>query len=159
MESSAKGVFLCGDLTGDALLAHTAIREAEVAVHTIVGKNDEMSYRAVPAIVYTNPELAGVGETENSLVEKGIPYRVSKLPMTYSGRFVAENEGFTGMCKLLIASDDTLLGAHLIGNPASEIITLAAMAIENRLKVSDWKKQFFRILRSVKFSMNLYRKL
>lgn len=137
MESSVKGVFLCGDLTGDCLLAHTAIWEAEVSVHTIVGKKDEMSYRAIPAIVYTNPELAGVGETENSLVKKGIPYIVSKLPMSYSGRFVAENEGFTGMCKLLIGFDDTLLGAHLIGNPASEIITLAGMAIENRLKVSE----------------------
>lgn len=67
--------------------------------------------------------------------------------MAYSGRFVAENEGVNGMCKLLLAEDDTLLGAHVLGNPASEIITLAGMAIELRLTVSEWKKSYFRILR------------
>jgi len=94
-------------------------------------------------VVYTNPEIAGVGDTEETLRKKGIPYRTIKLPMAYSGRFVAENEGVNGMCKLLLAEDDTLLGAHVLGNPASEIITLAGMAIELRLTVSEWKKIIF----------------
>ena len=80
-------------------------------------------------MVYTNPEIAGVGETEESLQKRGVAYRAVKLPMAYSGRFVAENEGVNGVCKLLLGSDDTVLGAHVLGNPASEIITLAGMAI------------------------------
>lgn len=84
------------------------MREAEVAVHAVLGKKDCMSYRAIPGVVYTNPEIAGVGDTEEALQRKGIPYRAVKLPMAYSGRFVAENEGINGMCKLLLAEDDTV---------------------------------------------------
>lgn len=143
MESSLPGVYVCGDLTGFSLLAHTAVREAEVAVHAILGKTDTMSYRAIPGVVYTNPEIAGVGQTEESLIAKGIAYRAVKLPMAYSGRFVAENEGVNGVCKVLLGDDDTILGAHVLGNPASEIITLAGMAIEMKLKAAEWKKIIF----------------
>ncbi len=143
MQTSLAGVYVCGDLTGFSLLAHTAVREAEVAVNHIAGREDAMSYRAIPGVVYTNPEIAGVGETEESLQRKGIACRVVKLPMAYSGRFVAENEGVNGVCKLLIADDDTILGAHVLGNPASEIITLAGMAIELKLTVAEWKKIVF----------------
>ena len=143
MQSSVPGVYVCGDLTGFSLLAHTAVREAEVAVNTIINKEDAMSYRAIPGVVYTNPEIAGVGETEESLQKKSIPYRAVKLPMAYSGRFVAENEGVNGVCKLLLADDDTILGAYVLGNPASEIITLAGMAIELKLTAGEWKKIIF----------------
>ena len=143
MRTSVPGVYVCGDLTGFSLLAHTAVREAEVAVHAICGAQDEMSYRAIPGVVYTNPEIAGVGETEESAQKKGLSYRVVKLPMAYSGRFVAENEGVNGVCKLLLAEDGTVLGAHVLGNPASEIITLAGMAIELGLKAEEWKKMVF----------------
>lgn len=143
MESSLPGVYVCGDLTGFSLLAHTAVREAEVAVHAILGKTDTMSYRAIPGVVYTNPEIAGVGQTEESLIAKGIAYRAVKLPMAYSGRFVAENEGVNGVCKVLLGDDDTILGAHVLGNPASEIITLAGIAIEMKLKAAEWKKIVF----------------
>jgi len=130
-------------LTGYSLLAHTAVREAEVAIHSIIGKKDAMSYRAIPGVVYTNPEIAGVGETEESLQKRGVAYRAVKFPMAYSGRFVAENEGVNGVCKLLLGSDDTVLGAHVLGNPASEIITLAGMAIELKLTADEWKKIVF----------------
>ena len=143
MRTSVPGVYVCGDLTGYSLLAHTAVREAEVAVNDILGRADTMSYRAIPGVVYTNPEVAGVGETEESLKQKGVAYRVVKLPMAYSGRFVAENEGVNGLCKLLLAEDDTVLGAHVLGNPASEIITLAAMAIDLKLKAEEWKRIVF----------------
>lgn len=143
MQTSVPGVYACGDLTGYSLLAHTAVREAEVAIHSIIGKKDAMSYRAIPGVVYTNPEIAGVGETEESLQKKGVAYRAVKLPMAYSGRFVAENEGVNGVCKLLLGSDDTVLGAHVLGNPASEIITLAGMAIELKLTAGEWKKIVF----------------
>ena len=143
MRTSVPGVYACGDLTGFSLLAHTAVREAEVAVHAVLGKKDCMSYRAIPGVVYTNPEIAGVGDTEEALQKKGIAYRTVKLPMAYSGRFVAENEGVNGMCKLLLAEDDTVLGAHVLGNPASEIITLAGMAVELKLTAAEWKKIVF----------------
>ena len=143
MRASVPGVYVCGDLTGFSLLAHTAVREAEVAVHAILGKEDAVSYWAIPGVVYTNPEIAGVGQTEEALQIKGINYRIVKLPMAYSGRFVAENEGVNGVCKLLISDDETILGAHVLGNPASEIITLAGMAIELKLTTTEWKKIIF----------------
>ena len=143
MQTSVPAVYVCGDLTGFSLLAHTAVREAEVAVNTILGKQDAMSYRAIPGVVYTVPEVAGVGMTEEALRQSGQSYQVVKLPMAFSGRFVAENEGVNGICKLLFTDDDTLLGAHVLGNPASEIITLAGMAIELKLKREDWKRIVF----------------
>lgn len=143
MQTSLPGVYVCGDLTGFSLLAHTAVREAEVAVHTILGKEDEMSYRAIPGVVYTNPEIAGVGETEESATAKGLTYKVVKLPMAFSGRFVAENEGVNGVCKLLIGENEQIIGAHVLGNPASEIIVLAGTAIELGLTAAQWKKIVF----------------
>ncbi len=143
MQSSLEGVYVCGDLTGFSLLAHTAVREAEVAVHHILGKADKMSYKAIPGVVYTNPEIAAVGKTEENLVSENISYKAIKLPMAFSGRFVAENEGVNGLCKVLVGADDMILGVHVYGNPASEIITIAGMAVELGLKTDEWKRIVF----------------
>lgn len=143
MQTSHPNIYAVGDITGFSLLAHTASREAEVAVNHIIGIKDSMNYAVVPAVVYTNPEIAGVGATEESLQAKGITYRVAKLSMTFSGRFVAENEGGTGLCKLIFDEQRQLLGAHLIGNPASELIATAALAIEHKLTVDQLKKLIF----------------
>lgn len=143
MQTSIPNVYVCGDLTGFSLLAHTAVREAEVAVHSILGKEDAMSYRAIPGVVYTNPEIAGVGETEESASAKGIAYKAIKLPMAYSGRFVAENEGVNGVCKVLLNEQERVIGAAVLGNPASEIITLAGIAIELGWTAEEWKKMIF----------------
>lgn len=143
LQTSVPGVYACGDLNGVSLLAHTAVREAEVAVHHLLGIPDEMSYRAIPGVVYTNPEVASVGQSEEQLQAAGTAYRVLKLPMAFSGRFVAENEGVNGVCKVLVAEDDTLLGVHLYGNPASELVVLAGMMIEDRRKWTEWKRYVF----------------
>lgn len=143
LQSSVPGVYVCGDLNGVSLLAHTAVREAEVAVHHILGKPDAMSYRAIPGVVYTNPEIASVGMSEEALKAAGIAYRTLKLPLAYSGRFVAENEGTNGVCKLMVGEDETVLGAAMLGNPASELIILAGMAIEDGRKADDWKRYVF----------------
>lgn len=143
LQSSVPGVYVCGDLNGVSLLAHTAVREAEVAVHHILGEKDTMSYRAIPGVVYTNPEVASVGLTEEALEREGRTYRVVRLPAAYSGRFVAENEGVNGMCKVLVGEDEEILGVHLLGNPASELIVQAGMMIEDRRKLSEWKKYVF----------------
>lgn len=137
MRTSLPGVYAAGDVTGYSLLAHTAVREAEVAVDNMLGKNAQMSYRAIPGIIYTQPEVAGVGMTEDQLKKEGISYRKHQLPMAFAGRFVAENEMANGVCKILIGEDDTLLGAHILGNPASELIIVIAVAIERGIKAHE----------------------
>jgi dihydrolipoamide dehydrogenase len=134
MQTSAPQVYACGDITGFSMLAHTAVSEAETAVGHILGRPARMSYKAIPSVVYTNPEIAGVGFTEERLRAEGRRYGVRKIPMSFSGRFVAENEGGAGFCKLLLAEDETLLGVHLMGNPSSELIALAGVAVEKGYK-------------------------
>lgn len=143
MQTSLPNVYACGDITAFSLLAHTAVSEAEVAIDHILGKARTMSYKAIPGVVYTNPEIAGVGKTEEELQASGTPYQVKKIPMAFSGRFVAENEMGNGVCKLILAEDGTLIGAHLLGNPASELIVIAGMAIEKGMKAEEIKSFVF----------------
>jgi len=143
MQTSDPNIYACGDITGFSLLAHTAVREAEVAVEHLLGKNEKMSYKAIPGVVYTNPEIAGVGQTEETLQAEGIPYTVKQLPLTYSGRFVAENEQGNGVCKILEGTDGTILGVHILGNPASELIVIAGIAIEKGMKSEELKAMIF----------------
>ncbi len=141
--TSHPGVYACGDITGYSLLAHTAIREAEVAINHILGVEDRMNYECVPGVVYTNPEVAGVGKTEEELIKQGIPYRVSKLSMVYSGRFVAENEQGNGLCKLIQDEKGKIIGCHMLGNPVSELIVIAGIAIQKGYTVEEFQKTVF----------------
>lgn len=144
MQTSLLNVYACGDITAFSLLAHTAVSEAEVAVKHILGKAGAgMSYKAIPGVVYTNPEIAGVGKTEEELQAEGIPYIVKKLPMAFSGRFVAENEQGNGVCKLILSEDETVIGAHLLGNPASELVVIAGIAIEKGMTAEELKSIVF----------------
>lgn len=143
LRTSVPDVYVCGDLNGVSLLAHTAVREAEIAVKDILGESEEMSYQAIPGVVYTNPEVASVGKTEENLQAEGITYRVVKLPMAYSGRFVAENEGTNGILKVLVDDADTVLGVHILGNPASELIVLGGMMVEEHRKLAYFKRFVF----------------
>lgn len=144
MRTNVPGVFAAGDVTGFSLLAHTASREGEVVVNNLIGKTDIMRYNAIPGVVYTNPEVAGVGETEESAKEKNIAYKVAKLPMSFSGRFVAENEGVNGMCKVIIGEKyGEVIGVHMLGNPSSEIIYGACMAIEQEMTLNEMKEVVF----------------
>ena len=137
-------VYAVGDVNGHHMLAHTAYREAEVAVNTILGKGDSMRYHANPAVIYTNPEIASVGRTEEECREKGIDYEVQKLSMRYSGRFVAENEGADGICKILINKKKrNIIGVHMIGSYSGEIIWGAAEMIEMQLRVTDARQIIF----------------
>lgn len=143
MQTSLPNVYACGDITAFSLLAHTAVSEAEVAIGHILGKNHPMSYKAIPGVVYTNPEIAGAGKTEEELQANGTPYQVKKIPMAFSGRFVAENEMGNGVCKLILSEDETIIGAHLLGNPASELIVIAGIAIEKGMKAEEIKSFVF----------------
>ena len=144
MQTNVPGVFAAGDVTGFSLLAHTASREGEVVVNNLTGRNDVMRYNAIPGVVYTNPEVAAVGETEESAQAKGIAFKVAKLSMAYAGRFVAENEGGTGLCKILIDENTRkVIGVHMIGNPSSEMIYGACMAIEQEMTLNELEKVVF----------------
>ena len=144
MRTNIPNVYAAGDVTGFSMLAHTASREGEVAVNNILGKEDHMRYDAIPGIVYTNPEVAGVGLTEEQAKASGKPYKVIKLPMAYSGRFVAENEKGDGLCKIIVGEKyHELLGVHMLGNPCSEIIHSACMAIETEMTVEQLKEVVF----------------
>ena len=142
--TNVPGVYAIGDVNGHHMLAHTAYREAEVAVNTIMGKQDTMRYHANPSVIYTFPEIGSVGKTEEECKEKGIDYEVAKLSMRYSGRFVAENEGADGLCKILIDKKRrTILGVHLIGAYSGEIIWGAAEMLEMQLRVQDARQIIF----------------
>lgn len=143
MQTTMPNVYAAGDVTGFSLLAHTASREGEVAVNNMLGIEDKMEYNAIPGIVYTNPEVSSVGLTEEQAQAQGIEYRMSKLPMTYAGRFVAENEGQTGLCKILTDVENRVLGVHLLGNTSSEFICAACMAITNRLTIDNLRRTVF----------------
>lgn len=143
LQTSVPGVYACGDLNGVSLLAHTAVKEAEIAVDTILGKSVGMSYRAIPGVVYTHPEVASVGKTEEMLQKQGITYWAVKFPMTYSGRFVAENDGVNGMMKVLVDEHNKVLGVHLLGNPASELIVLGGIMVEDELDLEAFRRYVF----------------
>jgi dihydrolipoamide dehydrogenase len=143
MQTSMPNVYAAGDVTGFSMLAHTASREAEVAVNNMLGIEDCMEYNAIPGVVYTNPEVSSVGITEEQAEKAGIGYTLYKLPMTYSGRFVAENEGHTGLCKVIVSSDNKVLGVHMLGNPCSEFICAASMAITHGLTIEQLRRTVF----------------
>jgi dihydrolipoamide dehydrogenase len=137
-------VYAAGDITGFSLLAHTASREAEVAVNHMLGRKDVMRYDAIPGVVYTHPEIAGVGITETVAKEKGIEVEVQKLPMAYAGRFVAENEGKDGFCKVIVGKKyREILGIHMVGGACSEMIYGACSIIESQLRVQDVEEIVF----------------
>src|SRR5690606_18014425 len=142
--TNVPNVYAAGDVNGYSMLAHTAYREAEICVNNMTGKKDIMRYNAIPSVIYTNPEVAGVGETEETARAKGIDYEVANISMRYSGRYVAENEGGDGICKILMDKKyRKLIGAHMIGNYASEIIYGAGIMIENEMRVEDIKELVF----------------
>ena len=142
--TNVPGVFAVGDVNGHNMLAHTAYREAEVAVNTILGREDVMKYEANPAVIYTQPEIAAVGKTEEQCRAEGMDYEAAKLSMRYSGRFVAENEGADGLCKILIdRKTRAIVGVHLIGAYSGEIIWGAAAMIETKMPIADARKIIF----------------
>ena len=142
--TNVPGVYAIGDVNGHHMLAHTAYREAEVAVSNILGKPDMTRYHANPSVIYTHPEIASVGKTEEECKDKGIDYEVQKLSMRYSGRFVAENEGADGLCKILVDKKKrNILGVHLIGAYTGEMIWGAAEMIEMQLRVTDARQIIF----------------
>lgn len=144
LRTNVEGVYAVGDINGKIMLAHTAYREAEVAVNAILGIDDAMDYSIIPSVIYTDPEVAGVGETEESATEKGIKTRSINVSMNYSGRYLAEVERGDGICKLIVnIEDNTVVGVHMIGSYASEIIYGAEMMIASKKPLTELQKLVF----------------
>ncbi len=145
-KTNLPNVYACGDVTGKIMLAHVASRQAEVAVGRMLKEIplQRIAYNAIPSVVYTNPEIASVGITEAQAESMSIPVEVRKLPMTFSGRFMAENEGETGLCKMIVdAKNHSILGVHCIGNPCSEFIAAASFAVRNGYTVPEMQQVVF----------------
>ncbi len=138
------GVYAIGDVNGKHMLAHVAYREAQVAVNTILSRKDTMRYDAVPSVIYTQPEAASVGMTEDEAKRKGMAYKKISIPFQYSGRFMAETAGESSLCQMLFSADQKyLLGCHLLGPYTSEFITIASVFIEKEMTVDEMKEIIF----------------
>lgn len=146
MKTNLPNVFAAGDVTGKIMLAHVASRQAEVLIGRLLKQIplQRIAYNAIPSVVYTNPEIASVGITELQAEEMSVPTEVCKLPMTFSGRFMAENEGETGLCKMIIdAKNHSVLGVHMIGNPCSEFIAAASFAVRMGYTTAEFQQVVF----------------
>ena len=143
-KTNVPGVWAAGDVNGKSMLAHTAYREGEVCINNILGKKDKVNYNSIPAVIYTNPEVASVGETTESAKEKGLDVNVQTVTLKYSGRYIAENEHGYGILKVITdKKHKNIVGLHMIGSYASEIIYGAAMMVETEMRVEDLQKIVF----------------
>ena len=144
MCTTVQNMYAIGDCNGKVMLAHTAYREAEVAVNHMLGKPDEMRYDVIPAVIYTDPEVASVGLSREVAEERGMRVKEVKLPMSYAGRYLAETNGGKGFIKLVVDTDkNRLVGCHMVGYYASEIIMTATMMVDTELNPERLKKFVF----------------
>ncbi|APH19619.1 dihydrolipoyl dehydrogenase [Clostridium botulinum] len=129
MGTNIKGIYAIGDCTGKNMLAHVASDQGIIAVENIMGKNKKMDYKTVPACVYTKPELASVGLTEEQAKQKGVDYKVGKFPLIYNGKSLIMNDT-EGFIKIIVDKKyEEILGVHILGPRATDLITEAALAL------------------------------
>jgi dihydrolipoamide dehydrogenase len=128
--TSAPGIWVIGDVTTGLMLAHKAEEEAVAVIETIAGKAGHVNYGVIPSVIYTSPEVASVGRTEEELKAAGVAYKVGKFPFTANSRarINHETEGFVKV--LADARTDQVLGAHMIGPSVSEMVGEYCVAME-----------------------------
>jgi dihydrolipoamide dehydrogenase len=145
MRTNLPNVYAIGDVTGLSQLAHSATRMGEVALSTICGQPDRFRMNAIPWAVYSMPEVAGCGFTEEQAQAAGHKVKTASLPLTMSGRFLAENgKRGPGSVKVIKDADtDVLLGVHMVGAGVSEMIYGAAVMIEAKLRIKDIREIVF----------------
>lgn len=140
MQTNIPNIYAIGDVTNKILLAHIASHQGLVAVENILGKDVEMDYSVVPDCVFTRPEAASVGLTSDECAKQGIPVKVGKFNFIANGKAVAMGET-DGMVKIIAKeSDGVVLGVHIIGPHAADLISEAAIAIQNKLTIKDMVK-------------------
>ncbi len=142
-ETSLPGVYAAGDVTGRFQLAHYASRQSTVAVNNMFGRPDICRESAIPAVIYTDPEAAAVGLTEDMAKEKGLKVRAVKMPLGASGRFLAETEGERGFVKAVLGERGELVGMHVVGPYAGEMMGAACVMIENEMRARDIQEIVF----------------
>ena len=129
-KTSVPGVWVIGDVTSGPMLAHKAEDEAVACIELIAGKAGHVNYGVIPGVIYTHPEVAWVGKTEEELKAQGVAYKVGKFPFTANARAKVNHEK-DGFVKVLAdATTDRILGAHMIGPQVSEMIGEYAVAME-----------------------------
>lgn len=140
--TTVPGVYAIGDMIRGPMLAHKAEEEGVAVAEIIAGQHGHVNYHTVPGIIYTWPEVASVGYSEEQLKEKGIPYKTGSYPFTPNGR--AKAMGYTdGVCKVLAhAETDRVLGVHILGPRASDMIAEAVMAMEFAASSEDIARAF-----------------
>ncbi|WP_372835846.1 FAD-dependent oxidoreductase, partial [Pontibacterium sp.] len=128
--TGAPGVYAIGDSVRGPMLAHKASEEGIMVADIIAGHKAQMNYDVIPSIIYTHPELAWVGKTEQELKADGVKIKVGKFPFAASGRAMAadDTDGFVKM--IACEETDRILGVHMVGGIASELIAQAAIAME-----------------------------
>lgn len=137
-------VYAAGDVNGKLMLAHTGYREGEVAVNNMLGIDDTVDYVSIPSVIYTNPEVATVGLSEEEAKEKGIEYKKGTYTLNFSGRYMAENEGGNGILKVLVDKEhNSVIGVSMIGNYASEIVFGFGMMVAKKMRLDALKKIVF----------------
>ncbi len=135
-ESSCKGIYAIGDVIGGQMLAHVASEEGIAAVEKMAGIKGEVHYNAVPACIFTFPEIAAVGMSEDEAKQKGINYRTGKFQFAANGKAMTLGES-DGMVKVIADQDDVILGVHIIGPHASDLILEGTLMVKNRMKISQ----------------------
>ena len=129
-ETDAPGVYAVGDVVRGPMLAHKGMEEGIMVAERIAGQKPLVNYETVPSVIYTHPEIAWVGKTEQELKASGEAYNVGSFPFSVSGRALAANDT-EGMVKILAdAETDRILGVHILGPQASELIAQAVIAME-----------------------------
>ena len=130
LRTNVPGIYAIGDVAGQPMLAHKASREAEVAAEVIAGHRAEFDVRCIPAVIFSDPEVASAGITADEAAKRGHKVKVGKFPFVALGRAIA-NADTDGFVKVVIdAESKEVLGIHVVGNGASDIIAEAALAIE-----------------------------
>jgi len=136
-QTSVPGIYAIGDVIGGPMLAHKGSEEGVMVAERLAGQKSEMSYETVPWVIYTHPEIAWVGRTEEQLQAAGIEYKVGQFPFVASGRARAHGDT-SGMVRLIAdAKTDSLLGVHIFGHSASELIAEAVVAMEFQGSAED----------------------
>ena len=136
-ETNLPGVFAIGDVVRGPMLAHKGSEEGVMVAEIIAGQHGHLNYETIPWVIYTSPEIAWVGKTEQALKAEGIPYKVGSFPFSANGRAKAMDQA-VGMVKVLAhAQTDTLLGCHIIGPFASELVQEAVLAMEFHASSED----------------------
>jgi len=141
--TEAPGVWAIGDIVRGPMLAHKGSEEGVMVAERIHGKAAQLNYEVIPSIIYTHPEVAAVGKTEQELKSEGVDYKVGTFPFAAIGRALASGET-DGMVKILSDADsDQLLGAHVVGPSAADLVQQIVIAIEMAASTEDLQLMVF----------------